>query len=163
MEKNILKSSFYILCMSVLFSSCISTTVIESIPSGAEVYLNGQKVGVTPYSMTDAKIIGTCTHVELYKEGFEPIYTNICRNEQLDMGAVVGGIFFTVPFLWTLKYDPFHVYELYPEIDQNQLDIHQNQTQNSKIDKLKELNQLLDEKLITEQEYQDLRKKILEE
>lgn len=104
-----------ILAFIVLFSSCASTTLIQSIPSGAELYLDGEIVGNTPYSMTDTKIIGTCTSVRIEKESFNNFYGTICRNEEVDPGAIIGGIFFWFPFLWAMKYKPTHFYKLQPK------------------------------------------------
>jgi len=99
----------------VLFSSCASTTLIESIPSGGDLYLDGELVGATPYSMTDTKILGTCTSVRIEKENYSNYYGSICRTEEADPGAIIGGIFFWFPFLWAMKYKPTHFYKLQPK------------------------------------------------
>jgi hypothetical protein len=36
----------------------------------------------------------------------------LSRNERADVGAIIGGIFLLFPFLWTMKYNPVHTYEL---------------------------------------------------
>lgn len=41
--------------------------MIQSNPSGAKLYLNGENVGETPYSHTDTKIAGSTTTVQLEK------------------------------------------------------------------------------------------------
>ena len=99
---------------SILLSSCASSTMIISEPPGAKVYLNGETVGKTPYKMTDTKLVLSCTSVELKKEGYEVFYTDICKDEAANVGAIVGGLFLTIPFLWALKYKPTHKYELTP-------------------------------------------------
>lgn len=100
------------LALSILVSSCASTTMIDSYPSGAKLYLDGEMVGQTPYSMTDTKPMFTCTSVRIEKENYSPFYTNICRDEEADAGAIIGGVFFWIPFLWSFKYKPTHFYEL---------------------------------------------------
>lgn len=95
-------------------SSCASTTVINSNPQGAKVYMNQSFVGTTPYTHTDTKIVGSATTILLKKEGYEDFNTVLSRNEQVDAGAVVGGLFVWIPFLWVMKYDPVHTYELTP-------------------------------------------------
>ena len=102
------------LAVSILFSSCASTTMIRSNPTGAKVYLNGESVGTTPYTHKDTKIVGSTTTVELKLEGYETLNTTFSRNEQVDIGAIIGGCFLLVPFLWTMKYNPNHNYELTP-------------------------------------------------
>ena len=98
-----------------LFTSCASTTLIESIPSGGDLYLDGELVGSTPYSMTDTKILGTCTSVKIEKENYHNFYGSICRTEEADPGAIIGGILFWFPFIWAMKYKPTHFYKLEPK------------------------------------------------
>ncbi|MBK3516694.1 PEGA domain-containing protein [Carboxylicivirga marina] len=159
-----LKTASIILAGTVLLSSCASTTMIQSSTDGAKVYLNGEHVGETPYSHTDTKIVGSTTTVRLEKEGYETFHTSLSRNEQADVGAIIGGVFVLVPFLWTMKYKPTHTYELSPLLD-NQPNISSEKKKNtkSKADKLRELKQLLDEKVITQEEYEKEKNKVLEE
>lgn len=109
-----------LMIMAVLLSGCASTTLIDSYPSGAYLYLDGQEVGQTPYQMTDTKIMFTTTTVRLEKENHEPFFTTICRNEEADVGAIIGGVFLTIPYFWAMKYKPTHFYRLRPldEADQ---------------------------------------------
>ena len=155
-----------VLAGSILFTSCTSTTVIHSNPSGAKLYLNGEPVGTTPYTHQDTKIVGSMTTVKLEKEGYEPLNTSFSRNEEADAGAIIGGLLVWVPFLWTMKYKPSHTYELTPSAGNEQpkvkTDLQQNQAE-SKAAKLRELKQLLDEKVLTQEEYEKEKKKILEE
>jgi len=160
------KTISLLLASSVLLASCASTTMVQSNPSGAKVYLNGEPVGTTPYTHRDTKIVGSTTTVKLEKEGYGPLNTSFSRDEEVDVGAIIGGVFVLVPFLWTMKYKPTHTYELTPSSDNELPAIHtqpkQNQTK-SKADRLRELKQLLDEKVINQEEYEKEKKKILEE
>ena len=154
------------LASSVLWASCASTTMIQSKPSGAKVYLNGESAGTTPYSHTDTKIMGSTNIVQLEIEGYETLNTSFTRNEEADIGAIIGGIFFLVPFLWTMKYKPVHTYELKVisgDEQGNPQTVSQLQPVKSKADRLRELKQLLDEKIITQEEYEAEKKKILAE
>ncbi|MCG8409970.1 MAG: PEGA domain-containing protein [Bacteroidales bacterium] len=161
MKKSItLKTVAIFLAVTVLLSSCASTTMIQSKPSGAKLYLNGESVGKTPYSHTDTKILGSTTTVRLEKEGYETFNTSFSRNEQADVGAIIGGVFVLVPFLWTMKYKPTHTYEMTP-IRNNKINAETIKTSNTKLEKLKELKQLLDEKIITQEEFDIEKNKIL--
>lgn len=104
-----------ILFVTILFSSCASTTLIESTPSSARVYLNNQSVGVTPYTMRDSKIVWARTNVKLEKKGYKPFTTTIVKNEKAAIGPIIGGFFVTIPWLWFMKYKPTHNYVLLPE------------------------------------------------
>lgn len=151
----------------IFLSGCASSTLITSDPSGAKLFIDGRHVGATPFIYSDTKIVGSKTTVRLEKEGYEPLNTFFTRTEEVDVGAVVGGIFVWPVFLWTMKYYPDHYYELYPLMrDDNNEDkyIAAPKTEfKSKADRLRELKQLYDEKLITESEYQKEREKILDE
>ena len=113
-NKLFFKISSLLLAGVMLFASCRSTTLIETIPSGAKLYINGEYAGVTPYSYSDTKIVGSTNHVRLEKEGYETTNANFSRDEEADIGAIVGGVFLLFPFLWTMKYKPVHTYEMIP-------------------------------------------------
>ncbi len=151
----------------VLFSSCTSTTMIQSVPAGAKLYIDGEPAGTTPYAYMDTKIVGSSTTVKLEKEGYQPFMTSFSRSEEADVGAIIGGVFVLVPFLWTMKYKPTHTYELTPLVGEQQPAVinPQNQIntfQGSKADQLRELKNLMDEKVITPAEFEAQKKKILE-
>jgi PEGA domain-containing protein len=99
---------------AVFFAGCASTTIIKTSPPGAKVYLDGEMVGRTPYTMTDTKIVGSTTHVRLELEGYESYTASVSRNEQFSVGACIGGVLVLVPFLWIMDYKPEHSYELTP-------------------------------------------------
>lgn len=149
----------------ILFSSCVSTTLIRTEPPGAKVFIDGSPAGVTPFSYSDTKIVGAVTNIRIEKEGYEPTYAVLTRDEQIDYGALVGGLFFYVPFLWIMKYEPFRTYHLTPLYDSNfQINNEDNeQISNSKYQKLRELKQLLDEGVITKEEFETEKQKILKQ
>jgi hypothetical protein len=99
----------------ICFSSCASYTTIHTSPEGARVYKSGKEVGVTPYFHKDKKIAGSENHFRIEKEGFQPVDVSFSRNEKTNVGALVNGIFFMVPFLWYKNYLPEHHYLLIPD------------------------------------------------
>ena len=104
--------STVIVVLVILVSGCSSTTVINSDPSGAKLYIDGVKTGKTPYVYTDSKIVGSTTSIKLKKDGFEDLNVVMSKNEKANVGAIIGGIFVLVPFLWTMDYNPERTYEL---------------------------------------------------
>lgn len=158
-----------------LFASCSSTTLIQSVPSGAKVYIDGQPAGNTPYRYSDTKIVGTATDIKLEMEGYEPYKTVLVRNEQVDVGAIIGGLLVWVPFLWTMGYNSTHTYELEPfqNTDNQQYIINDQQVNNSQntavtpektlTEKLQELKSLLEQNLITQEDYNKAKAKLLGE
>jgi len=103
-----------ILCSAILFSSCASTTMMQSVPIGAKFYMDGEPVGTTPYTHTDTKIVGSATPFRITLEGYQDYNGILKRNEEVNVGAIIGGIFLLFPFLWTMDYKPTHTYELIP-------------------------------------------------
>ncbi|GAB3954240.1 hypothetical protein GCM10028805_39340 [Spirosoma harenae] len=152
----------------ILLESCASSTVIQSNPTGAKLYLNNSLVGTTPYRHTDTKIVGTTTEVRLEKEGYRPLLTNFARNEQADVGAIIGGVFLLFPFLWTMKYNPNRTFELLPATGTEPSGNLTMPLANdavapaSKATQLRELKKLLDDGILTKEEYEKEKKKILD-
>lgn len=161
-----IKTTALFLAGCILLVSCSSKTLIQSNPSGAKVYLNGEAVGTTPYSHEDTKIVGSTTTVKLEKEGYETFNSSFSRNEKTDVGAIIGGVFVLFPFLWTMKYKPERTYELVKSTN-NVATVAKEQSSSTEVktkaDKLRELKKLLDEKLITQEEYDSEKKKVLSE
>jgi hypothetical protein len=97
---------------STVLAACSSTTVIRSNPPGARVFLDDQPVGVTPYAMSDTKIVGTQTRVRLEYPGLRPHSAIIQRNEKFDVLACIGGFLVLVPFLWIMGYNDEHYFDI---------------------------------------------------
>lgn len=161
MKKTLRTISCFLAC-SILFTGCYSTTMIESVPSNAKVFIDGEYVGETPYSHGDSKIVGSSMIVKIEKEGFQPKVSAITKDEEVNVGAIIGGVFFMVPFLWTMQYKPTHTYELkslstiVPEAQSITTPVVK-----TKVEKLRELKALLDEKIITSEEFEKEKVKIL--
>ncbi len=120
-------------------------------------------VGTTPYPHTDTKIVGSTTMLRLEKEGYETLNTSFSRDESADVGAIIGGFLILVPFLWTMKYNPVHSYELIEKQKGTDGTSKVTPSVKSATERLRELKQLLDEKLISQEEYDTAKAKILAE
>jgi hypothetical protein len=114
MKRFFIQSVALILSTSILLSSCASTTMFQTTPSGAKLFMNDELVGNTPYKYSDTKIVGTKTEVKIKAEGYEDYNYVLQRNEKANVGAIIGGFFLLVPFLWTMDYKPEHNFELVP-------------------------------------------------
>ncbi|MFN0030831.1 MAG: PEGA domain-containing protein [Flavobacteriales bacterium] len=148
-----------ILSAALLLSSCSSTTMIQSTPSGADVYMDGQPLGKTPVSYSDTKIVGSSTSVTLKKEGYADLNTTLTRDEKADVGAIIGGCFLLFPFLWTMEYNPTHNYTLI-SASASAGNGTTAKTTDSTADLIR-LKGLLDQGAITEDEFTTLKVKIL--
>ena len=163
--KTGIRSICFFLTITILIASCTSTTMIQSNPPKAKVYLDGAFVGETPYLHMDSKIVGSSMVVKLEKEGYNPFVTTITKDEEVNVGAIIGGLFVVVPFLWTMQYQPSHNYNLIPLSTENEAlpEIKNLQTSTmSRADRLRELKNLLDEKIITNAEFDKEKKKVLD-
>ncbi|KAB1065566.1 PEGA domain-containing protein [Salibacter halophilus] len=171
-----LKIGVFFLAFIILFSSCASTTLIKSEPSGAKLYLDDMPVGTTPYEHSDTRIAGSCTSVRIEKEGYKTLNTRFCRDEEANPGPLIAGFFFLIPALWGLKYKSIHAYELEPiteEKEKKEVDEAPEEPKSSeeptekqsksKADRLRELKELLDEGILTEEEFKREKEKILNE
>lgn len=189
-RKSFITLTVSVLTFLILFSSCVSSTLIQSSPPGAKVYINGESVGKTPYLYSDSKIVGSITNIDLVKDGYHTLYTSLERTEQVNPGAIVGGLICAVPFLWMMEYKPSHNYELIPFepeagyqteeiIDAKEPKAFQQnnftepasattikesvKTAPTKFERLKELKELLDSKLISNEDFETQKKRILSE
>jgi len=102
------------LSLSILIAGCSSTTILHSVPSGAKLYVNDEYRGTTPYVYRDQKIVGSSTAIRLSLVGYKDLNTVLQRDERLHVGALVGGFFFVVPWLWVMQYERSHTWELQP-------------------------------------------------
>ena len=104
-------------CLITALVSCASTTTIRAIDQNGDVdknvkiYVDGSYQGKGKISYSDSKIVGSTTKVKLKKEGCKSDVRNISRSEKIHIGALIGGFFFFVPFLWIMGYNPMHSYE----------------------------------------------------
>lgn len=114
MKKLIIKLVALILSTSFLLSGCASTTVFQTTPSGAKIYINDELAGNTPYTYSDTKIVGTTSIVKIKADGYEDFNYVLKRNEEVNVGAIIGGILVLFPFLWVMDYKPMHTFELVP-------------------------------------------------
>jgi hypothetical protein len=159
-------SYFFASCM--LFTSCVSSTVIRSYPNGADLRIDGVDVGKTPYRYEDTKITFSTTDIRLSAEGYRTLNTSISKDEEVDVGPAVAGFFVLIPWLWVMKYKSNYTFDLKPETPAvtpplkapTSVDA---PATSSKSDRLRELKSLLDEGLITQTDYDLQKKKILEE
>ena len=95
----------------LLTTACTSSTVIRSSDPNSRIYVNGEYKGTGRAYYSDQKVAFSRNEVEIRKEGCRPEYHSFRRNEGADLGAIVGGIFFTIPYLWVTDYKRSHVYD----------------------------------------------------
>ena len=100
-----------IVLAALLASACTSSTVIRSSDPDSRIYVNGEYMGTGEAYYSDEEVAFSRNKVEIRKAGCRSEYHSFRRNEEADIGAIVGGIILTVPFLWVTEYKPYRSYE----------------------------------------------------
>ena len=96
---------------SMLVTACSSSTVIRSSDPESRIYVNGEYMGTGHAVYTDQKVAFSKSDVEIRKDGCAAENYSFRRSEEADVGAIVGGLLLTVPFLWVTEYKPHHGYD----------------------------------------------------
>lgn len=92
--------------------SCSSTTIIKSTDVNAQIKVNGKSSSTGTHIHSDRKVawLGK-NRVVISKKGCADQNFVFKRNEELDVGALVFGIFLIVPLVWVMQYKAVHEYE----------------------------------------------------
>lgn len=150
--------------IAAVFASCSSSTMITSTPSGAKLYIDGEMVGTTPYKHRDYKPMMSKLSIRLEKPGYETLHTDITKDDDVHVGAAIGGFFLFFPWIWVMEYKGNYHYELASvSPDDPEWEIQQANRPKSKVERLIELKALLDQGIITQEEFEKEKKKILDE
>ncbi len=99
-----------ILC-ALLATACTSSTVIRSSDPESRIYVNGEYLGTGRARYSDQKVAFSKNDVEIRKDGCRPERYSFRRNEEADVGAIIGGFLFTVHYLWVTEYKSYHGYD----------------------------------------------------
>jgi len=89
---------------------CAASTVIQSKPPGADICYEEKVLGKTPYRYSSHRAGGTWP-MTLKKEGYVDMPVTIAK-DKLDIGAIVLGLFFIVPLLWSKTFPPEYSFEM---------------------------------------------------
>ena len=104
-----------LVCVVAIFAllsvGCASSTMINSIPPGAKVYVDGLYLGRSPVTQKDTALLGSSKTVILKLEGYSDRIGTI-RKEELKVGPLIGGILVLVPLLWVTGYPSQYTFEL---------------------------------------------------
>lgn len=100
-----------IILLAIFTSACAQQTAFVSTPPGAQVFIDGKEIGVTPCAF-DYKLSNNTQHdVTIAKEGFEPVNFVVvtdevdaeARNRWLAAGAVWSPLWLGTIFTKKLK------------------------------------------------------------
>lgn len=112
MKSGIFSMIAPVVSLCIALTACTSTTVINSRPQGARVYINDEYRGLTPCAYSDTRISWSENRLKLSKEGYRDFRTSFRRDEKFSAPACCGGLLIIVPFLWLFDYNPERTYDL---------------------------------------------------
>lgn len=99
-----------LLIFSIL--SCSSTTIVQSTDKNAQISINGRSLGEGSVIHSDRKVAWFGKNrVKISKAGCSDQMFIFKRNEELDVGALIFGIFLIVPLVWVMQYQAVHEYQ----------------------------------------------------
>ncbi len=160
-----------LILLTVFMASCASYTVITTKPQGAKVFVDDYYIGKTPVIYRDYKPALSSTAIKIEKEGYRTIYTYIQKDGSINLTSLVAGFFFMPAWIWALGYPPQYNFILQPG-DSVEVQAPTNLPYtipdslsfgNKKAKALKELEDLHNQGLLTDEEYESKKKQILEE
>lgn len=132
---------------------CSSSTLIQSLPSNAKLYINNEYVGTTPFMYRDSKINGSVTDIQIEKEGYAGLDATLYRNEEINGAAAVGGIVIWPLYLWVMEYKPTHTYQLKLLGANNLSEVNKSKGEKSKEEYTEEIKSLRDAGIISNEDF----------
>lgn len=167
MKINLFVSGFCFFMVLMTTQSCVSTCMIVSEPSEAEVYINGRYKGKTPYKFSTNISDETMLKVNIQKKGYVEVDTILYKDGKINKFNRIMGYVFVFPFDYDRSFKKEYSYQLnekkytyYPGI--NPEETSKPLQENSKLTKLKNLQEAYRAGKYTEKEYKEIRKSILE-
>lgn len=85
--------------VSVLTAGCSHTVTIDSDPTGAEVRINGEKIGTTPVTYTEQTGWDKAYQLEVTKPGYKPVKKEI-RQTEWNMMVLGGSAAAVICLIW---------------------------------------------------------------
>jgi uncharacterized protein YceK len=155
----------------IILAGCASTTYIKTIPSGAKVYENGTLKGFTPHMHWDRESGKASRTFTLQKEGYKDKVITIKKTD-FNPFRLIGPPILALP--WVHDYPAEYIYELEKSEQLTSKETLRNDTNIDTSDKqktpdstrynemLRELRDLKNEGLLTDEEYKRKRQEIID-
>ena len=92
---------FVIISALITLNSCVSSTrvVINSKPSNADVYEDGQYVGKTPVSLNISNLVWDSPDITISKDGYTSMPVTLKKEAKIT-NLVIGYVINVFAFLW---------------------------------------------------------------
>lgn len=108
-RKSLVNAGIALVVMMAV-AGCSTMVTIQSEPPGADIILNNQKVGTTPFAVKLSDFAFNSYDVTLKKDGYSDFHGSIAKEAKA--GAIIGGLFVWVPFLWCYGPQPYQTFYL---------------------------------------------------
>jgi hypothetical protein len=124
MQNGLLRHGFKVVLVAFMVNtlSCTSTTVVNSRPQGARVYIDGAFIGEAPATHSDTVTASTKNMVRLEMPGYKETKGIIAADQWVTSRtalSIVCGLFTLVGLiglLWSTEYRPSYEFTLTPEV-----------------------------------------------
>ena len=91
-------------------AACTTFVTIDSKPQGATVYIDGAPRGETPITQELSNLAFETYQLRLELEGYHSVYTSL--EQEVKVGAAIGGFLFLPAWLWAYGPVDYQYYEL---------------------------------------------------
>ena len=104
-------TSITLLCV-VFLAGCASMTTINSVPSSVEIWVDGMKVGNTPYTHNDTDLSFSTKTIQLKENGYQDFTGIIKRDKMNATNAIISFLCFFPGLLWSWEYPPSYTFTM---------------------------------------------------
>jgi hypothetical protein len=112
-----------VLALAQLTSACAHRVVIETVPAGADVEIDGESMGQSPLSLDESSGFFEEKNITIKKDGYAPLEVEVVQSEPIWPLAIASVCLgpFTVGLsclgcLWTMRYPAKVEFKLSPEL-----------------------------------------------
>jgi hypothetical protein len=97
--------------------NCATTTMIKTIPEGADIFLQGDLMGKTPWKLEDNYSLPEEVTIRLEREGYVPLEVRLEKETSYILGVIslVPYPPFPLSYFWTWKFDKSYSFKLTPK------------------------------------------------
>lgn len=106
---KLIQGAVAIFLVLVVFG-CATMSQIITTPEKAEIYINKEKVGVSPVSVKLSNFVGNSYYLEAKKDGYQTFEAKLAKEAKI--GNIIGGLFIWPLWLWGWGPEGTYLFEL---------------------------------------------------
>lgn len=101
---------FMAIVLALAVAGCATMSRIETTPDGAVIYINKEKIGISPVQCKLSNFVGNSYYLEARKDGYKTLTLEL--NKEAKIGNIVAGLFIWPLFLWGWGPEGTYFFEL---------------------------------------------------